>query len=1200
MHFSPRRGGCPSFVRPLKFVQRLSAGKPNPFYPVHRVNPVKTPMVTINAMSGQAKQAAPSGRADRDDREAVVSGDVGVVYNGRVGQNTSRRVPERACSSRLAYPHPCAAAQVLFVGAIVHRMTMFQRVLCRLAALAICVAATPSAIAHEPVGGFLAALRANGYHDMAIEYLQRIAKSPQVDDQFKRRYEFELGSVLLESAKTAEDPLLADRLASQGIEKLKAFLAAKPEPDLALAASSKLAEEMLGRGRVLVARAARSRDRQPLLLQARGLFTEAAEMFQAVEKLRVAEFERRSPQADREERNRLGAPILEARLRTAEAASDVAQTYDAGSAEFKQALQQGIDRYAALYEKYADQGFVAAFAARLREAENQLQLGKADKALAAVKSVLERVDEKNETLRDPIVTPAYLVAMKAWREKGEYGAIVENAAAYAANPGAAESKRPDWQELQYLLALAYQQHAQSLKSTDPKRVKFETEARRLAGQVIKQKSDVQDDARVLLGKLGRAVEQNPGDAKTFDEAVQKATAALQDYTGAKALVEHAAENDKAGPLQQVSQARDAAYHAASHALLLADAKSDLAKVNTLRFYLAYLHWEYGQAESRSKQHSSHFADAAVLGEYLARRFPEHASARQSMAVAIAAYQMLRQQALEDARSAETPARAAGGIDPQVAAWSEKLSQLAEYAVEKWPDTEEAASALGALASVAIEQQNFDRARRLVEKLKEGSARRTATELMLGRSIWANYVRAKKATESPQASQSQAPDAAPPASDPPVTKEALRQWASQAQALLESGLKGAKESGQIDRAGVLGMWALVQLYVTTSQPQKAIPWLEDEKIGLLALVNDKNEAADVEGLMFDAYRLALRAYIAVKPQQLDKALSTMDALEKITGNDAKGREMLTGVYVAMGRDLQQEMQDLAALGDTQGVAALSTAFQAFLERLVARDTGVTFNSLFWVADTYLELAAGLGKNAAEGSPERARSGEFYRQAVAAFEKIAKRAEAEPTFMPEKYLPLVQMRLAKAYRGADDYEQALALLSGILKEKPNVLDLQFESAYTYQELAASNPKKNGKYFRYAILGGQSEGMGQIWGWNALASKIRSQQERLRTSGDTAAAEKYDQRYHEARYNSAYCAYSLASAAGSDSEKKRLLNIAKQGMWSVYAIVDPQFGGGEWKAKNERLLRDIQSALGEAPLGLRAFEQKKQEQASVSAAK
>ncbi len=1077
----------------------------------------------------------------------------------------------------------------------------------------------------EPVEGFLNALRGKGYYDMAAAYLERVSETGRLDDEFRRRYGYELGSVLLDWARTSADPVLRDRLTEQALVKLKAYVESNKGDKLKTAANARIAEALLEHGRLLVSRAERSRNREELLATARANFTEAAQFFAAVEKQRLAEFENQAATADREKRNQLGAPILEARLKIGDATSDLAKTYDAASPEAKQALKQGIDRYQALYDKYASDGFVAAYAARVREAANYLALEETDKALARLNDVLS-LDLRNESLRDLVLTPGYLIALKAWLKKSDYKTAIEKSEAYIASPSTSEGRRADWLELQYLLATAFAEQSQSLKPGDPQRAKLEAESRKLISQVIKQKSDVQNDARALLGKLGRSVEPT-SELKSFPEAFEKATTAIQDYSAARFASDSVDKNNAAESerlARQALDAREAAFSATHQAIKLADKKTDPGQLNTARFYLCYLHWEYGQAESAERNDSSHYFDAAVLGDFLARRFPDHANARQAMAIALASYQRIRQSVAQDVEQAAQKLgknaddiRAA--VETATADWSSKIAQLAELGIARWPDTDEAASATAILATLAVEKQDFDGALKFIDKLKPGSPRRSDTELRVGRAIWSQYLRSKKALaeaannsppNDPQAesgslaspaSATERPVASPPPSRARDEKQ-LAALAKQAQSLLESGLKTAKERGEVDRGVVVALWTLVQSYVGTSQPELAIPWLEDEKIGLLTLVNNKDEAADIEGLLFDAYRLALRAYIAVKPQQLEKALATMNALEKISGDDAKGREMLTAVYIAMGRDLQQEIKQLVAQGDSAEVATLSTAFEAFLKRLATRDSGNTFNSLFWVADTYSELGSGVAHIA--GTADAKLSRNYFQQAVTTFEKILERNKEDASFMPEKYLPLVQMRLAKAYRGAGDVDKAISLLAKILSQKPNVLDLQFEAAYSIQETAEHNREQAAKYYRLAVLGGDKGDLRNIWGWNSLAERIRSQQERMRRDGTDPAKseqlEQYRQRYQEARYNSVFCTFALAGITSNEKEKARLIKVAKQGIWSVYAVVDAELGGGEWKTKNDRLLKSIQSALGEPAIGLSEFERRKREQAQTAASK
>ena len=369
----------------------------------------------------------------------------------------------------------------------------------------------------------------------------------------------------------------------------------------------------------------------------------------------------------------------------------------------------------------------------------------------------------------------------------------------------------------------------------------------------------------------------------------------------------------------------------------------------------------------------------------------------------------------------------------------------------------------------------------------------------------------------------------------------------------------------------------------------MPWLEDEKIGLLSLVNNKHEAADIEGLTFDAYRLALRTYIGIKPQQLDKATSAMDALEQIATKEDAGGEKLTQVYMSLGRELQKELAALNEGGHTEQVQELTQAFEAFLERLVVRNAGNKFNSLFWVADTYAELAAGLAQNLEKPKSETSRAAKYYEQAAKGFEMILERAKTDPQFMPPKYVASVQVKLAKAYRGADRHNDAPTLLVKTLKENQNILTAQFEAAYAYQGFADSNPQKRTKFYTYAVTGGQTGDYTVIWGWRRLSNTLLTQERQLRRDGaadKSAQADDYRDRFFEARYNSSFCVYSAAMAETDSATQKKLLKVAKNDIFAVYSVVDQDFGGGMWKKRNDQLLKKVQQALGEPTVGLIEF--------------
>ena len=112
---------------------------------------------------------------------------------------------------------------------------------------------------------------------------------------------------------------------------------------------------------------------------------------------------------------------------------------------------------------------------------------------------------------------------------------------------------------------------------------------------------------------------------------------------------------------------------------------------------------------------------------------------------MASFQKIRQD--EAARVPQTSEKAGQNgndlrtsADAALEALSAKIANLAEYAIEKWPDTDEAASAIAVLASLSVERQEIDAALKLIEKLKPDTARRADTELRVGLNSFLPFTR----------------------------------------------------------------------------------------------------------------------------------------------------------------------------------------------------------------------------------------------------------------------------------------------------------------------------------------------------------------------------------------------------------------------------------------------------------------------------
>src|SRR5262249_3972633 len=136
--------------------------------------------------------------------------------------------------------------------------------------------------------------------------------------------------------------------------------------------------------------------------------------------------------------------------------------------------------------------------------------------------------------------------------------------------------------------------------------------------------------------------------KTFAEAKTAATEAMDSVQTTnlviKALTGPGAKQDKetqtkvAESRQQVTKAQADAAHFSRLALKLADSETDLNDLNLVRYLLCWL--LYGE---------KNYYDAIVLGDFVAKHYPDSQGARQCARIALASYQGLYAQAAEDDR-----------------------------------------------------------------------------------------------------------------------------------------------------------------------------------------------------------------------------------------------------------------------------------------------------------------------------------------------------------------------------------------------------------------------------------------------------------------------------------------------------------------------------------------------------------------------
>ena len=981
----------------------------------------------------------------------------------------------------------------------------------------------------EPAREFLDALRERGYHDVALAYLDEMRTSRRCPADFKEVLDYETG-VTLVALSRQPGPLQARQGhldAARG--RFRQFTDAHPKHDLVAAANTQLANVLVERGRIKAQSASQpsksEADKKQLMAEARKLYQEAQAVFQEAEK---GMYERAKPfqgvvldpvkDAEKiRQRDQARDDLIYAKLYLAGAAYEIGKTYAPGSKPFKDNLNKAVEQYRDLYDKYYR--VVGGLFARLHEGRVYKELGDLPRAVNILEEILTFPDEKEAVRR--VKTQSLILLLETYlaSDPARCEDAIRKVDEWEKNVTGRESPSPEGLKIRYLGGVASLELAESLKPNDPKRNQARAAARKRFELVAGSAGDLQREARTKLMELS---------GESPDEAPEPA-----DYADAKDRADFALANmELATEAGQQDDARDQAIRYYRMALAMKPEEVPLSELNSIRYRLAYLYWS-----------ARDWYRAAVMGEFLARRYPQSAEARTSAEIAVKAYRNLFTEAL--ARSE----------DPGFAV--RHVNDVAGYITTLWPGEPEAEEARMMLIATAVDRGNWQAAVDYLNQVPLDSPRRGQAELRTGQALWAAYVVASNKED----------DQRPPQPE-------LDRMADQARQTLLKGIqrtrKSADAGGEVSYLLACSVLALARIQIAAGQPEEAVDWLEDSKIGPMTLVQagapvTKGKAPFIE----DTYRAALQAYVGSR--QLEKAEAAMGALEETVAQagDAEANRRLTQIFVHLGRQLQEQLTRLRNENKTDEIQTVSHSFELFLARVADRQQD-DFASLNWVAETLFGIAAGLDPGSEDPPPEAV---DYYKRAYNKYLAILKLARDDPDFASAEDQITVKRRMAACLRPLGEEKLAMGLLVSILGQHETRLDVQIEAARTYQHWARQHPG----YYQYAINGGQPvDGRNLVWGWGGIARRVAP------FMGAGPDGQKYAQAFHEARYHLADCRYHLALSQ-TGSQRADTFNMAELDVTRVYQLY-PTMGGPQWYDKYDNLLKKIQTALNKKPVGLR----------------
>ncbi len=1053
------------------------------------------------------------------------------------------------------------------------------------------------ALAAEPAREFLNGLRERGLHDIALDYLEMMETSSLAPAELKEIITYEKGVTLIEGSRAQRDQAIRQKFLDDAQKLLKEFTENPRTAQHALANSARnqLGNLIVERARMLV-EASKKGDKAKLLKEANALYEEGYKVFKDMEetvrvqldripKVLDLQDKRQATMADR--RNQLRADYLQTQLTAAAIREEMADTVEEGSDEFKKLLTEAATQYDEIYKKYRTR--LAGLYARLYQGRANQRVGKLQDALGYYSELLDQPDEP-EAFRT-LKTKTLRLAMDGWLHPSEkkYVEAVKRGSDWVKKSRPTDDRDADWLAIRLSLAKAYKMQSEGAEKGDTRGISNAvSEAKRQANFVASRTGEFQEEARQLVAALGgpdRTGEK--ADPHTFDEAKTAGKEALDSIQTATLVVSQvpariAKEQDeavKANLQKQLEEAQNTLATARSDAmtyfqlaLRLVNDETSIDDVNIVRYFLCYLYYL-----------EQDYYKAALMGEFVARRYPDSAGARQCAKIAMACYIQIygetnltagelfkefdkdKDGSIVGEELTALPDIAQGAdknADEKVS--SEELAgrlvefdvahivSIAEYVADKWSDQPEAEEALNTLVPFMINAGELDRAIQFLNRIPENSPKRGESELKTGMAIWGTYLR-----DSQQLQQWEI-DGAPEGVDLAAKREVLNQLKAKAIEILSAGYARLQANTAASRTTVTALLSLAQAQLESQQATKAIEVLENATLGPLVLV-DKNDPSTADpAVTEEVYKTALRAYIsslggADGSSAIEKAKGVMDKMKATIGGTPEGEKRLVSVYVNLAQDLEKQLESATP----EVKRSLSQGFETFLRQL--NEGASELSVLNWVAESFSKL----GKSLDEGQTLNEDAKKYYQASLDAFQNIIDKVALDANMKVQ-----VQLRMASVRGEMRDFEKALGVFEEVLGANANALNVQVEAAKLI-ELWAKQPGQEEKY-KEAISGVRKAGDPKpvIWGWGGISQK-------------TAGNAKFKDTFYESRLHLAQCRYDHAMRLNG-AEKDKMLNAAKQDI-SITSKLYPDLGGEQLKPKYDTLLKKIQTALGQQAVGL-----------------
>lgn len=1041
--------------------------------------------------------------------------------------------------------------------------------------------------------------------DVMLWVIERAAADPSISEEFKAELPFRRAGALVGVSRTEGDAAKRAAYLDDAEKSLDTFLATSPAGDLAITAYTQKGTLLIDRGQKKLDQAQRpGQDAAGLSAEALAFFDAAIRSLKGTVKpeqkeitavtnaedaiiqalrevdakiaaLTPADTPKKKPLPRRpadqqkaldrleESQRKYQGQLLATRILVGAALFEKSKACPPGSKEAAASRTESTELFKGIAEKYAISAPTAATYARYYWGRN-LAAGGMHESAADILAPVVAIDDKSPVavgLKAKAANTSlecWLAMVSAEKDPAQARKILERVdeglRRFVLTPAEklpGRSLDGEWLALKYRAATALAALADRVDVKERQaRGLLQRDARKLAIEVATANKDFAKEARELAGRLGKELPDGE-DEKDVAAIVADARVAYATFQEKQAEAKQLQATGKAAEasakLAESAADRDAAMTLFERAVKIgeADPKAEMTAVNTARSMLAFLYYD-----------AKRYGDAAAVGTLLLESYPNFYGSKQAARVSLASLQQLALQP-----------------DPTAAAQAkQKLVTVATSMGRTWPAEPEGADAYSVLLNAAIEAHAPATIEELLAAFPTASPRRAELAMRAGTALRREAQEARKREAN----------ARPPDAD-------VERWNSAARTAIDEGLaslEGASTlpAGPAARIAVSAALTRVQMALEEGDRATAGRLLEHPLFGPWTAVTSGDPALSQGQLAEGTLTVALRHFI--ETEQFDKAQRAMEALETAAGPGAEASAKLTNMYLAMGRDLQGQLEALGSgpRSDSPEVRERATkilqGFEKFLDGVATRDAKIS--SQVWVATTYLTLGSGRGTGSVV---PRSKAEQYLDRSAEAYARLLARKDDPQASEKERgeaaaFEPSIRLKMANIYKERGKWAEAQQQLDWILadQKRQNSLEIQVQAAELLEAAGraageSGDGAKADAFLREAAVG-RTSAPAVIWGWGGIANKLSRQA----FSGSDEKSLKAREMFFRARLHVAEALLARARLNAQATDRSKRLDAAKTSIAMTRKLY-PDLGGEDFRQRFEQVLKEIQKDQGAA---------------------